>query len=91
MDFEWDENKRESNISKHGLDFVDVWQVFEGEHITGKVKQGLHGEERFLATGLIHGIFVTVIYTVRNSVTRIISLRKARQNEQRQHQALHDG
>lgn len=91
MDFEWDEKKRLSNITKHGLDFIDVWQLFEDKHIAGMAKPGSDGEQRFLATGFIHGICVTGIYTVRNNVTRIISLRKARRNEQKQHQALHNG
>lgn len=30
MEFEWDEDKRQSNIRKHGIDFVDVPAVFDG-------------------------------------------------------------
>jgi uncharacterized DUF497 family protein len=30
MDFEWDEDKRQANIRKHGIDFVDVPAVFDG-------------------------------------------------------------
>ena len=91
MIYEWDENKRHSNLNKHGFDFIDVWQLFEGEHIKGKAKQGSNGEQRFLATGFVHGIYATVIYTMRDSATRVISLRKAKENERKQHQALHDG
>lgn len=91
MVFEWEESKNTSNIEKHGFDFIDVWQLFEGEHIKGMARQGSSGEQRFIATGFVHGIYATVIYTVRDSATRIISLRKARKNERRQHQALHDG
>ncbi len=29
MDFEWDENKRERNIRKHGIDFVSVVSIFD--------------------------------------------------------------
>ena len=28
MEFEWDENKRQSNLSKHGIDFVDAAKIF---------------------------------------------------------------
>jgi len=31
MRFEWDEAKRESNLLKHGIDFIEVEKVFEGE------------------------------------------------------------
>lgn len=34
MQFTWDENKRQSNLGKHGFDFVDVSQVFEGATFT---------------------------------------------------------
>jgi uncharacterized protein len=29
MDSEWDEAKREANIVKHGIDFVDAAAIFE--------------------------------------------------------------
>lgn len=28
MEFEWDENKRRSNLSKHGIDFVRAASIF---------------------------------------------------------------
>jgi uncharacterized DUF497 family protein len=28
MDFEWDEAKRQANILKHGIDFVDAMGIF---------------------------------------------------------------
>jgi uncharacterized DUF497 family protein len=89
MEFTWDEAKRLSNIEKHHLDFIDVWQVFDGDHIKGPAKPGKSGEERFLVTGLIDGLYVTGIFTMRDTVTRVISLRRARANERRAHQALH--
>lgn len=27
--FEWDEKKRQANLEKHGLDFVDAIKIFE--------------------------------------------------------------
>jgi uncharacterized DUF497 family protein len=42
MDFEWDENKREQNLEKHGLDFTDVISVFDDpykiEEVDGRKK-----------------------------------------------------
>ena len=29
--FEWDEEKNEQNIRKHGFDFADAWEVFQNE------------------------------------------------------------
>ena len=31
MKFEWDENKRFINLQRHGIDFADVWRIFENE------------------------------------------------------------
>jgi uncharacterized DUF497 family protein len=28
--FEWDENKRQANIEKHGIDFADLEAIFSG-------------------------------------------------------------
>jgi uncharacterized DUF497 family protein len=91
MEFEWDENKRASNIFKHGIDFIDVWQMFDSDYITAQAKLGKDGEQRFLVTGLINGSYVTGVFTMRGDVTRVISIRKARTNEWKQHKALHGG
>ncbi len=32
-DFEWDEDKRATNLAKHGVDFVRASRVFSGEII----------------------------------------------------------
>lgn len=89
MIFEWDENKRRSNIEKHGLDFRDAPQLFDENYVEVKAKAGLDGEERFLATGVVNEKHVTIIYTERDGATRIISFRKARKNEHRRYQAVH--
>jgi uncharacterized DUF497 family protein len=50
MRFEWDERKRQSNLAKHGLDFLDVSAVFEEPHIVvPSAYEG--GEDRFLPIG----------------------------------------
>ena len=30
MEFEWDESKRRDNLRKHGVDFIDVPELFDG-------------------------------------------------------------
>ena len=30
MLFEWDENKRRRNVDDHGVDFIDIVEVFDG-------------------------------------------------------------
>ena len=33
MEFEWNEDKRQSNIRDHGVDFVGVTQLFDGRPV----------------------------------------------------------
>ena len=90
MQFEWDENKRQSNLTKHGLDFFEAVEVFESPHV--KIPSSNEGEEeRFLAIGMFQGRFVTVVYTHRGTAVRIISFRRARHEERRKYQELHGG
>ena len=36
MDFEWDESKRLANVAKHGIDFSDAVQIFEGNFVEAR-------------------------------------------------------
>jgi uncharacterized DUF497 family protein len=47
-----------------------------------------YGEDRFLATGSVNGVLITVAFTERGGCIRIISARKANSDEQR---AYHQG
>ncbi|MCB8879295.1 BrnT family toxin [Acidisoma cellulosilytica] len=80
MDIEWDEAKRRSNIAKHGLDFIDADLIFLGEHKIAQART-VSCEERWLATGMIHGLRAAVIFTMRGQTVRIISLRRSRHGE----------
>lgn len=73
MDFEWDEAKRLANIEKHGFDFVDAFELFEGMHLRAPARTGAGGEQRWIATGIVRGIYATAIYTIRDGVIRMIS------------------
>ncbi|MEH1837626.1 MAG: hypothetical protein V7L20_02395 [Nostoc sp.] len=33
MEFEWDEVKRLTNLRKHGIDFIDIPAVFDGDTV----------------------------------------------------------
>ena len=83
MEFEWDENKRKTNIRKHGIDFVDIPVVFDGETVTIEDERFAYGEQRFVTLGLLQGRVVAVVHTERADHIRIISARKATKYEQR--------
>jgi uncharacterized DUF497 family protein len=80
-EFEWDEEKRQSNLKKHGIDFVRACQIFEGYTVEFEDSRYNYGEERFMAIGETGGQVLTVVYTLRGEVIRLISARKAKKNE----------
>ena len=82
MEFEWDENKRLSNLRKHGIDFRDVRFVFDGDTVMVNDDRDDYGENRFITFGLLQGRIVAVVHTDRQNCTRIISARKATKYEQ---------
>jgi uncharacterized DUF497 family protein len=87
MRFEWDERKRLANLEKHGLDFLDVIEVFEAPHLV--VPFTYYGEEeRSLAIGVLAERLVTVVFTIRSKNIRIISFRRARLEERQKYQEL---
>ncbi|MCP4415254.1 MAG: BrnT family toxin [Chloroflexi bacterium] len=84
MSFEWDEDKRQLNIQKHGIDFVDVVHIFDHDVFTIEDTRFQYDEPRYWAWGLLGMKAILVIYTYRDNVIRIISARKATKNEQKQ-------
>ena len=52
MRFEWDEAKRQSNIQKHGIDFVGIEKALAGITLTILDDRFDYGESRFITLGL---------------------------------------
>jgi uncharacterized DUF497 family protein len=82
MRFEWDENKRRANISRHGFDFVDIPRVFEDPICSFIDDRFDYGEVRYFTLGLLFGRIVAISHTETDEIRRIISVRKANKNEQ---------
>lgn len=85
MRFEWDENKRQANLKKHGIDFADIWRVFENETYTKIDDRFVYSEIRYLTLGLQSGEVIAVSHTETDEVVRIISARKAEKYEQEEY------
>jgi uncharacterized DUF497 family protein len=86
MRFEWDPDKADSNLEKHGIAFRRAVRVFDDPHATTTdVTKPEHGEIRFKTVGLVRGMFITVIFTDRGLIRRIISARRSRRNERREY------
>ena len=90
-EFEWDENKRASNLEKHGVDFIDAAYVFDQKHVFWADNRQNYGEARFKALGLVDGVLLCVIFTIRDNKHRIISAHKAGRNDRRKHSSIHNG
>ena len=82
MEFDWDEDKRQSNIRDHGIDFFDVPPLFDGYTVTVEDTRVDYGETRFISLGLLKGRAIAVTHTERGEKIRIISARKATQYEE---------
>jgi len=80
--FEWDENKNKSNLDKHGIDFGQATEVFKDDNkIETPDNRKDYGEERFKIIGKAIDLIISVIYTMRDTVIRIISARAASKKE----------
>lgn len=79
---QWDEAKRQSNLSKHGLDFRDAELIFDHDVWEIEDTREDYGEGRIITFGLLKGRVVILIYTPRDSAVRVISLRKADSDEE---------
>ena len=84
MDFEWDPDKETSNLAKHGISFAQAIAVFDDEfHIELDSTKPEYGEIRSKAIGLIGPYLFALIYTRRGVSIRVISVRRARDDERR--------
>ena len=88
MGFEWDEEKRLSNLEKHSLDFSSADLIFDGRPRRTWLSDFV-AERRYLTTALVNGRLVTMVWTERGDRIRVISLRRARDAEEREYRALH--
>ena len=81
MKYEWDEQKREANLVKHGIDFTEV-ENFEWDTAIETIDNRKdYGEQRWVAIGQICNRIYVLIYTLRSNIIRVISLRKANTRE----------
>jgi hypothetical protein len=77
----WDGSKRNSNIFKHGLDFVGCESIFDAPVSITEDASESYGEQRLNAIGWLQGFVVCLTYTERDDDFHVISLRKAEKHE----------
>ena len=83
MEFEWDEDKRRENLRKHGIDFINVMEIFDHPVLTQLDTRQEYGEDRWIGIGHVQNRILVVCYVERSSgnVIRLISARKALSHE----------
>ncbi len=80
MEFEFDPNKSEINKDKHGIDFIEAKELWNDADLL-EIPAKTSDETRFLVIGKIDDKHWTGIITYRNNTIRIISVRRARNEE----------
>jgi len=81
LKFEYDNDKSESNLIKHGIDFVKA-QVLWADSGLVEAKVKSVEEPRFIVIGIISKKHWSAVITYRNANTvRIISVRRSRKKE----------
>jgi uncharacterized protein len=86
--FEWDAEKAEANLRKHGVSFAEAVTAF-GDPLSMNMPDPDHseGEQRFIVMGMSGRYRLLVVsYTDRPPRTRIVSARLATRHERKQYE-----
>ncbi len=85
-EFEWDAAKAQGNLAKHGVSFEAACRVFDDHFALERADSGGEpAEARYVITGMVNGVLLTVVYAEHGERTRIISAGKATRHEQREY------
>lgn len=85
--FDWNERKNKANIKKHGFDFADAEEVFDGPMYIAPDTREDYGEDRWIGVGDFRGRIVVSAFTERgNHTIRIISMGKALKHERKDYE-----
>jgi uncharacterized DUF497 family protein len=80
MPFEYDPKKSAANKAKHGLDFEEAQGLWKDPHLL-ELDTRSRDEQRTLAIGMVGGKVWSAIFTLRDGIIRLISVRRARKEE----------
>ena len=84
LEFEWHNAKAAANLQAHGVSFDLAKTVFKDAFAVDRLDDREdYGEDRFVIIGMAEGdVVLFVAYAEREGRMRIISARRATQNEQ---------
>lgn len=86
MKYEWDNNKNQKNIERHGIDFQDAYLIFEQPILVKVDNRKDYGEKRLIGLGILFEVVVVIVFTNRGNAIRVISIRRANKNERKIYQ-----
>lgn len=87
-EFEWDDDKAQGNLEKHGVSFEEAATVINDPNIaTISDPDHSENEERYVSIGLsVIARLLTVIHTYRKRKIRLISARKSTKAEKKKYE-----
>ena len=87
-EFEWDDEKAQSNLKKHGVSFDEAATIFNDPRIaTIFDPDHSEDEERYISIGMsVIMRLLSVIHTFRKERIRLISARKATKTEKKNYE-----
>jgi len=86
MYIEYDPTKDEANQRKHGVSLADAGSIDWSTALIRRDDRREYTEQRFQAFGILNGCLYQVVFTPRNGVMRVISMRKANKREERKYE-----
>ena len=78
--FEFDNDKSQANLEKHGIDFRDAQALWDDQDLL-EVQAKTVDEPRYLVIGLIDSKHWSAVITYRRDKIRLISVRRSRNKE----------
>lgn len=82
MEFEYDPQKSDANKAKHGIDFVKAQTLWNDPDSIGFSAKS-DDEDRYALLAMLEGKVWVAFFTYRKNKIRIISTRRARDNERK--------
>ena len=90
--FDWDPEKDAQNQHKHGVAFVDAQFAFlDPARVIARDRSHSAAEERYYCFGVVNDVVMTVRFTYRGEIIRIIGAGYWRKGKKlyEQHKAIH--
>jgi len=84
--FEYDEKKSLINKEKHNIDFVEAQKLWQDEDALVVPANIVDDETRYALISKILTKCFVAIFTIRDDIYRIISVRRCRKNEEKNYE-----